>query len=64
MWCFPGNKSDNCQNIMNFKAIFNYMPGLGDLCNKKATASVFANIARHYSDLVDFVPLTFRLPEE
>ena len=63
IWQFAGSAAENNIQIMNQKAIYNYMPGIGHFCNKKETASIFRNMIKHYPDDFEFVPKSYLLPE-
>jgi len=49
---------------MNTSAIFNRMPGLGVISNKKRSAQIFNLMSKHYENDYNFVPHTYILPAE
>ncbi len=64
VWLFPGSKEYNNQMIMSTNAIFNQMPGLSVMSNKRNAAKVFARMSRYFPAQYNFVPETYCLPEQ
>jgi hypothetical protein len=50
--------------INNTKAIFNQVPGLSVVSNKRNAARVLTRMARYYPDPFNFIPETYCLPEQ
>jgi hypothetical protein len=46
IWQFPLHQQENNERIMDTKAIFNRMPGVGVATNKRKTAQVFKRMSR------------------
>jgi hypothetical protein len=64
IWLFPGSKNYNNEMINNTKAIFNQVPGLSVVSNKRNAARVLTRMARYYPDPFNFIPETYCLPEQ
>ena len=47
---------------MSTKAIFNRIPGLQLVSNKKSLGIIFSKIHKYYGEEFSFTPLTFTLP--
>ena len=54
----------DAQMIMSTQAIFNRLPGLQMVSDKKQIASILQKVQRHYPDFFNFTPLTFSLASE
>ena len=64
IWLFPLHKEENLERIFNTKAIFNRIPGLQVVSNKKTLALILSRFSRHYESDFNFIPRTFVLPNE
>lgn len=49
---------------MTKSSIFNNLPGLSVVSNKKDAAKVFSSMNRFYPDAFNFTPKSFCLPED
>lgn len=50
--------------IMNVKALYNRLPGLQAVSNKKTLGKIFKRWHKHYESDFNFAPMTFSLPDE
>ena len=50
--------------IFNKKSIYNRLPGVGVMSNKKTSAQIFKRMSKFYDTEFDFIPQTFLLPQE
>ena len=50
--------------IMHVKALYNRLPGLQAVSNKKTLGKIFQRWHKHYESDFNFAPITFSLPEE
>eukprot|EP00347_Sterkiella_histriomuscorum_P019520 403341319 len=64
IWLFPLKKEENLEMILSVKAIYNRLPGLQVVSNKKTLGQIFQRFYKHYESDFNFAPQTFALPHE
>jgi hypothetical protein len=64
VWLWPLTQTENYKAIMEKSSIFNRLPGLNYVSNKKHCALLFRRLLKNYGSEFDFVPYTFLLPTD
>ena len=63
-WLWPLSQTENYEAIMNVSAMFNRLPGLNVVSNKRHCALLFRRLLKNYGSEFDFSPCTFLLPDD